>query len=344
VLQDGRSGDRVMARLGTASRQFWTLAVLTMLEAVRQPLFLLLTASALVLTSLTPVLAMHRFGEEGKLVRDSGLAFQFVFGLFIAGYAASTALSQEMRRGTLLTVLSKPVGRTTLFLAKFAGVAASVTAFSACAILTTLLSERVAERFMTGEHLFGHITDWWTAVRLLAVPVVAFALAGVHHYRRKGPFTSWALLILLAGLVVVLLGSGFFDRGGRWAPYDMAVQWRIVPAGILVTVALIVLAAIAVSLSTRLTTVPTVTISALFFAVGLAAESFRGAAEQPAACLAGLVRRIVPNWQHFWVCDALDNGGVIPAAYLADTAFYGAVLCAGILFLGVLSFRSVDLK
>ena len=326
------------------SGQFRALSALTALEAARQPLCLLLTTGCVLLTSLTPILSTFRFGEEGKLARDSGLAFHFVFGLFIAGYAASTTLAREIHRGTLLAVLSKPVGRYTLFLAKFVGVAGVVVAFSACATLATLLGERVAERLMTGDRVFGRVIDWWTAVRLLAVPAVAFALAGWHHYRSKGGFTSWALSLHLIGLIVVLLVSGLFDRGGNWAPYDMAVQSRIVPAAILVTVALIVVAALAVSLSTRLTTVPTISICSLFLGLGLVSESFVGGSEGPATVLTALLHRITPNWQHFWVCDALDGGGTIPSAYVADAALYGAALCVAILCLGMLSFRSVDLK
>lgn len=325
-------------------RQFWTLAVLTALEAIRQPLSFLLTSSCVLLTSLTPVFSTFRFGEEGKLARDSGLAFHFVFGLFVAGYAAATTLAREIRRGTLLAVLSKPVGRHTLFLAKFTGVALVVAAFSACATLATLMAERVAEHLMTGPDVFGRVTDWWMAVRLLAVPVIAFALAGWHHYRRRGPFASWALRLQLIGLVVVLLVSGIFNRSGHWAPYDMAVQWRIVPASLLVTVALLVVAALAVSLSTRLAAVPTLSLCSLFLAVGLVSESFLGSAGRPRTVLAELLRRVIPNWQHFWLCDALDGGGTIPLAYVADAALYGTVLSIGILCLGVLSFRSVDLK
>ena len=81
-------------------RQFVTLSILTAVEATRQPICLLLTTTCILLTMLTPMLALHNFGEDGRLARDSGLAYQFVFGLFVAAYAACSSLAREMRSGT----------------------------------------------------------------------------------------------------------------------------------------------------------------------------------------------------------------------------------------------------
>ena len=66
-------------------RQFLTMAGLTAVEAIRQPICLLLTTACVVLTALIPLLTLHNFGEDGKLARDSGLAFHLVFGLLVAG-------------------------------------------------------------------------------------------------------------------------------------------------------------------------------------------------------------------------------------------------------------------
>jgi hypothetical protein len=320
-----------------------TPAGLTAVEAIRQPICLLLTTTCVVLTALIPLIAMHNFGEDGKLVRDSGLAFHLVFGLFVAGYAACSSLATEMRSGTASAVLSKPVGREVFFLAKFVGVAIVVVAFSACATLTTLLSERVAEKFYSIPELTGYITDWQTGTILILAPFVAYLIAGAINYVARRPFGSTAFGLVFLCLLAAAFVAGFFDRTGHRAPFDLAVEWRILPASLLVTLALIVLSAIAMAMSTRLSTVPTLTFSGAILAAGLMSDYWLG--EKAAISrIAGFFYRIIPNWQHFWLSDALSNGGTIPWTYVIGAAFYAAAYSAGILCLGLLSFRHVEMK
>ncbi len=313
------------------------------MEAVRQPVCLLLSATCVLLTAIIPLVLMHNLGEDGRIARDSGLAFHLVFGLFISGYAACSSLSREMHSGTAAVVLSKPVDRALFFLAKYAGVAVLVFLFSACACISTLLAERTAERFISDSTLLGYVTDWQTGKMLIGAPFVAFLLAGIINYRWKKSFQSSAFFLLFGCLVVVLLVSGLFDQAGRWAPYSLHIQHRIVPGGILVTLALLVLAAIALAFSTRLSIVPTMTLTGAFFVMGLLSDHWFGklAAESAVGrCLYG----IVPNWQNFWCADYLARGGTIPMGVLWGTAVYALAYSGAVLCLGVLSFRSAEIK
>ena len=113
-------------------RQLLTLTRLTAVEAIRQPICLLLAASCILFIAATPLTVIHNFGEDGKFARDAALALHFVFGLLIAGYSAGNSLAREFRTGTAAAVLSKPVSRNTLFLAKFLGIACLIILFSAC--------------------------------------------------------------------------------------------------------------------------------------------------------------------------------------------------------------------
>ncbi len=51
------------------------------------------------------------FGDEPKLVKNSALAVMFLAGLFGAVLSASASVGREIRSGTALAVLAKPVGR-----------------------------------------------------------------------------------------------------------------------------------------------------------------------------------------------------------------------------------------
>jgi hypothetical protein len=323
--------------------QFAAVAALTALETIRQPICLLLTAACVLLTALGPLVRLHQFGEPGKLARDGGLAFHLVFGLLIAAYAAGSTLSREMQRGTAAAVLSKPVSRPVFFLAKFAGVAAVILAFSFCAGLATLLSERVSEKLVGGDSGPGYVTDWQTGFLLLAAPAAAFLCAGALNLCCRRPFESTAFGCLVAALALVLLIACAFDRTGVWAPFRPSLAWRLVPASLLVTLALLVLGALTISLCTRLSAVPTLFLCGLIFCAGLLADYAFGR-HSDRSLAAAVLYRLIPNWQHFWAADALDHGGSIPLGYLGRAALYALGSAAGLLTLGTLSFGSADVK
>jgi len=59
--------------------------------------------------------------------------------------------------------------------------------------------------------------------------------------------------------------------------------------------------------------------------------------------VAAALYRLVPNWQHFWVVDALAEGGTVPWPHVLGVALYAAVYTAGVLCLGVASFRHAEI-
>jgi hypothetical protein len=324
-------------------RQFFALASLTASEALRQPICLVLTITCVLLTAFIPLLALHNFGEEGRLARDSGLAFQWVFGLLITGYCASVSLSRELRSGTAATVLSKPVGRETLFLAKYAGICVVVLAFSICTIPATLMAERISEHFLSTGQLTGYITDHHTGLRLILAPLAACALAGILNYRFRKPFAFTAFALLVLAILVAFFATAWFDRGGHFTgAFHPEYNARILPAGLLITMALMVFAAIALTVSVHADVGATLSVCGLLLLAGLLSEHlFGGRTRVPGA---SILYRLLPDWQHFWMADALRSNGAIPAGYLAESGGYALLAAAGVLLIGVALFRHADVK
>jgi hypothetical protein len=285
--------------------------------------------------ALLPVLILHQLGDEQKLIRDSALAVHFLFGLLLAGYAACAAVQHEIRRGTVSAVLVKPVDRWVFFLAKYAGVALVLVWFSVGAGLATLLSARTGAQ--------GYILDWWAGGAHFGAIGVALALAlGLNYFARR-PFVSTAFGLLIGLLVVVFIASSFLDAEGHAAAFGAAVTWKLIPAIVLVTLALLVLAGVAVALATRLDTVPTLAICSVVFLLGLMSDYLFGrvAAQNK---LAAFLYAVLPNWQHFWMTDALSGDGTIPWVYVARVAGYALFYLAGVLCWGILAFRRMEVK
>src|SRR6266403_412427 len=125
-------------------RQFTTIAVNAFMELVRQPVFLLLMTTSSVFEIFLATPYYFAFGDEPKLVKNSVLAVMLLTGLFGAVLSASASLAREIRAGTALAVLSKPVGRAQFLLAKYAGLVLALTLLTYVNLIAALLASRMA--------------------------------------------------------------------------------------------------------------------------------------------------------------------------------------------------------
>jgi ABC-type transport system involved in cytochrome c biogenesis permease component len=310
-------------------RQFVTIATNAFMELVRQPVFLLLmTSSSLFIVFLaTPY--YFAFGDEPKLVKNSTLAIMLLAGLLSSVLSASASLAREIRIGTALAVLSKPVGRSQFVLAKYAGLMGALGVITYVNLLATLLASRMAFDAYGSSDLF--------ALGFFALSfVVAYALAGLGNFFLQRPFVSDAVLSLVAVVTVGFVLISFFDKDGRSQQWASGVDWRLVPAAVLVLFALWMLAGIALACSTRLDTIPTLVICSAFFLLGIMSDHLFGRRAEAGEWWATVLYTITPNWQLFWLADALETGkttfhwGYVGKAFAYMAAYVGAVLAVAI--------------
>src|SRR5213078_5105005 len=90
-------------------RQLATIAANAFMELIRQPIFLLLMTTSAVFVVYLASLPYFGFEDDPKLVKDSVLAVMLLAGLLGAVLCASSSVSREIRSGTALAVLAKPV-------------------------------------------------------------------------------------------------------------------------------------------------------------------------------------------------------------------------------------------
>jgi ABC-type transport system involved in multi-copper enzyme maturation permease subunit len=113
-------------------------------EAQTQPLFwgeIVLGSLALLLFALIPY---NTFGDDLKVMKDSGLTLITVLGILLAVWSASVSIADELEGRTALTLLSKPVTRRQFILGKFLGVLAPV--YVLCVVLGTVFLLCIAFR------------------------------------------------------------------------------------------------------------------------------------------------------------------------------------------------------
>src|SRR5271154_1761769 len=207
-------------------RQFLTIATNAFMELIRQPVFLLLMTVSVSFEIFLAVPYYFAFGDEPKLIKNSALAVMLLSGLLGAVLSASSSLAREIRSGTALTVLSKPVGRAQFLLAKYAGLAAALTVLSYVNLIGVLLASWMAF------DAYGK-TDVAALGIIAAGVALAYALAGFSNFFLRRPFVSDAVFAMLIFMTLAAFVIFQFTRQMQSLGTVAHVDWRLVPAGIL---------------------------------------------------------------------------------------------------------------
>jgi len=230
-------------------------------------------------------------------------------------------------------------------------------------------------------------------------------VGGFSNFFLRRPFVSdavFALLvtITLAGFVIIE-----FTTQLRSSNEPGAVDWRLVPAALLILFALWILAALALACSTRFDMIPTLAICSALFLVGIMSDYLFGRLAEPVwrhdmtaevssarwsegqrSLLKGMVARydqnkdgklewmerkevsaedqarlrqagmggtwwasalytVMPNWQLFWVADALDAGrSVFHWSYVLKAFAYMAAYVGAALSVAIVLFQDRELS
>jgi ABC-type transport system involved in multi-copper enzyme maturation permease subunit len=319
-------------------RQFLTIAVNAFMELIRQPIFLLLMTGAVLFEIFLAVPYYFAFGDEPKLVENSVLAVMLLCGLFGAVLSASSSLAREIRSGTALAVLSKPVGRVQFLLAKFAGLAAALTVLTYVNMIGVLIASRMAF------DAYGK-TDL-PAIGIFAAGVVlAYALAGFSNFFLRRPFVSDAVFAMVVFTTLAAFLIFQFTQQMESLGTVAHVNWNLLPAGILILFALWILAALALACSTRLDTIPTLAICSAIFLVGLMSDYFFGRRAETGEWWASTLYSIIPNWQLFWFADAIETGkSTFHWAYVGKALAYAVCYAGAALAIGAALFEERELS
>lgn len=318
-----------------AFRSWRALAGATWLETLRQPVTLLLWLAMISTAVFLPMITSHTLGETERVITDTMLALHLLLGMLLGGFAACHSLAGEIRRGTAATALVKPVSRSVFFLGKYTGIAAVVAAFSVTATAAGLIARRSV--------LEPYSLDLWAALPLLIATIAALATAGAVNFFTRRPFVSDAVRLVTVFVWLAFVLTGFVNSEGRAQPFGAGYSVPHAAAFALVGMAALTLSALALTLASRLEVAPTVSICAAIVLLGMMSDYLLGR-HAGASRIAAVLYAIVPNWQHFWMADALHLEQPIPAAYLGAAAAYAALYLLGVLCLGIVFFRHTEVK
>lgn len=95
-------------------------------EAVRQPVFPLLMALAILMLVVNTFIPFFSLGDDVKMLEICGLATMLICGMLLAVWTSSISIADEIEGKTAMTLLSKPINRRQFILGKFIGIQTGV--------------------------------------------------------------------------------------------------------------------------------------------------------------------------------------------------------------------------
>lgn len=309
----------------------------TFVETIRQPIYGILMWSAFGLLVLNPAIAAFSLesGSDTKIMTDIALSTVLLFGLLASVFSAAGVITREIDSYTVLTVVSKPVSRPLFLLGKFLGVAGAMLVAFYFLTLVVLMTVRHGVMESTSDHYDKPVLVFSAAALLLSLLIATFGNY-VYGWHFSAALTGWVIPLGTLAVIAAL----FFDRD--WNPQspltdfgNLQVPYAI--AGIFMAV--MILTALAVALSTRFSQVLTLTICAGVFLLGLLADYYFGPHREQ-GFLYELLYAIVPNFQFYWFGDALTQERTITGQHMAHIAAYTGLYVLAILGIGVAMFQT----
>jgi len=292
-------------------RSFFHVARNTFRESLREPVFYILLTLALALIGLFPSVSLYVFREQIKMVVDSAMSTTMVLGLVAAALCAGNTVSGEIARGTASLLLSKPVPKNLFVVAKMAGILAALTLFVTACSCATLISLRVAkDQFDLDNLTFG---IYYAALLAASIWGALRNYFSAKNFSESACVAAFFLFPILVPLVQFLPANSDTPK----FPYE------VLPALVLLFFAVWIMGAVTVAISTRLAMVPNLFITGAIFLIGLVSDYFLGGSAGGFSIQTALYA-LIPNWQFFWMADALAGKRAIPWSYVGWCAVYAA--------------------
>jgi ABC-type transport system involved in multi-copper enzyme maturation permease subunit len=252
----------------------------------------------------------------------------------LAAFSATGVLAREIENKTVLTVISKPVGRPVFIVGKFLGLAGALSvAFYLCGIvfLFTLrhrVLQTASDKFDMPVLIFG-----------VGGLLLTLGVAGVCNFLYRMTFASTAVklsipIFTIAWVLVCLISPAWELQS---IGHDFGDGQLLAATG-LVFLAVLVLTAVAMAASTRFREVVTLVVCVAVLEVGLVSDYLFGRYSDQ-SWLADVIYRFVPNLAFFWVADALTAGNVVTVDYVLGVSSYAACYILAALLLAIALFQ-----
>lgn len=320
---------------------FFTLTRNTFRECLREPVFFLILASTLLLILSFPLFTFFAFHRQLWTILESSMAATLFLGFAAAVICSNACIQREMKNGTLLLLLSKPVSRFTFLLAKVTGIAGGMIVFSLISCTACML--------ITLAVINPYSFDTPLLLSFLGTLAACCLFGAGRNYFSGASFTENSIFAMLLGipLCYVIFYNMFLGQINELPPEQASTVTfvpflDILPVMVLLLLAILLMGAISTALALRLSFLGNMICCLILFLAGLVVSPWLKG-NWGDGFFTGLINALIPNWQHFWMSYPLSHETTIPASYVGMMAIYAVVYGAiWILWAGV-SFQCTEL-
>ncbi len=313
--------------------RIFTIAGNTFTEVIRQPVYLIILFCAFALLLASPYTTWFVMLENAKLIKDMGLSTILLTGLLIGAFSSANVIHKEIENRTVLTIISKPIRRSSFLLGKYLGVFLGILVVE---YLLSLVLLQVVRTEIT-EAAYSK-TDYPVLFSYLFSMGFVLLLGAYANYFYEKAFTSSVVLFSVLVFSVVFFALCLIGPKWKIQPFGANLDVNVFLAILLICMSTALLSAVAVAASTRFSPAYTLAICLLFFLIGLLSDYFFGRHSE-SYFLAKALYMIIPNLQVYLVGDAIMQGRSIPLVYLWDVLIYTFFYLSGILALAIALFQ-----
>lgn len=243
----------------------------TFVESIRQPIFLVMIVVGMLGLVLNLNLSAFTLDDDNKFLLDMGMATIFLCVLLIAAFVATSVLTREIANRTVLTVVSKPVGRPLFILGKYFGVAGAITVATVILSSAFLLTLRHSV-MQTARDEF----DWPVILFGVGALLLSVGIGTWCNFFYGWVFTSTTVGALLPLSVISYILVLFTGREWEIQAFGADFDGQVLIALSAMLLALYVMTAVAIAASTRLGQVMTIFVCILVFVLGLMSNHIFG--------------------------------------------------------------------
>lgn len=279
-------------------KQFYSITKNSFMVLVGDPLFLIMHVFILGGILFIASLPGFTLGGQLKLVRDQIVALSFVCGCLLAAVSASKVIGDDLRKGMIPTILSRPVPSSALLAGKWFGIVLS--------LLIVFFNSTIAGLWATRLIFKEHSVEALGVSVYLGVILLTLVGVAIHHYLKGGSYFWQANLLLLLILPISFFIINFFGYNGVSAAYGSLVNWETSFAFVYLFMALLIFSAMLVCCAVFMDVSMLMAVAVVIFFAGLFTEYVLGLVINSIpirACFS----ICLPDWQMFWLTENLEK-------------------------------------
>lgn len=273
---------------------------------VGDPMIFIVNLFIILITLLITCLPGFTFGEQLRLLRDEILALTFICCSLAATIGAANNVSDDIRRGMIPILMSRPVSSSAFIWGKWLGIVFGILLLLASSAIAFLW----ASRLISTE---DHLETLGLSVYLITI-AITLTLMTIKHFLFRGSFVFQAnIAVTFAFTAIFLLLNCWGYNGATEGAYGDLVNWATLKAHLFLFFALMIFSAIQVLLAVSYDQAILMAAAVVIFFMGLFMDYLTSFLPGPA--IRDLLQTALPNWQAYWLTDIIAESKPVSLKY-----------------------------